>query len=87
MTHLQVDKITCWSLLKPHIPNMATTMSSLRISMEPLDTKYNAVNMSPRCTRVSPGGTWVVLNFMERARKQPGLAPMVQEKNIFQNCR
>lgn len=26
--------------------------------------------------RVSPGGAWVVLNFIERALRQPGLAPL-----------
>ncbi len=37
--------------------------------------KYRASSMSPRWTRVSPGGTWVVLNFIDNARKHPGLAP------------
>ena len=50
-------------------------MSSLSISIEPLDIKYNAVRTSPLCTKVSPGGTCVVLNFMDNALKQPGLAP------------
>lgn len=54
---------------------MATTTSSLRISIEPLEMKYRAVRISPLWTRVSPGGAWVVLNRMARARRQPLLAP------------
>ena len=57
------------------LPKIATTISSLNISIEPLDIKYIAVRTSPLCTSVSPGGTCVVLNFMDKARKQPGLAP------------
>lgn len=48
---------------------MATTKSSLTISMEPLDMKYKEVKTSPLCTNVSPGGAWVVLNFNENALK------------------
>ena len=33
--------------------------------------------MSPRCTSVSPGGTCVVLNFIDNALKHPGLAPVM----------
>ena len=36
--------------------------------------------MSPRCTSVSPGGTCVVLNFIDNALKHPGLAPGIQTK-------
>lgn len=63
-----------WSWLK-YSPRIATTMSSLRISMEPLDKKYSAVRTSPQWTRVSPGGAWVVLNFIAKALRQPLLAP------------
>jgi len=59
------------------LPNMAMTMSSFNISIDPLDTKYRASNISPLWTKVSPGGTWVVLNFIDKALKQPGLAPEI----------
>ena len=42
-------------------------MSSLTISIEPLAIKYRDTMTSPWCTRVSPGGAWVVLNFIDRA--------------------
>lgn len=69
--------------LAPNSPRMATTMSSLRISMEPRDTKYSAVSTSPLWTNVSPGGAWVVLNLMARARRQPLVAP----RNALQSSR
>ena len=47
------------------------TTSSLSISMEPRATKYMASRMSPGCIRVSPGGAWVDLNFIDKALKQP----------------
>ena len=53
---------------------MATTLSSWRISIEPREMKYNEVRMSPRCVMMSPGGAWVVLNFIENVRRQPSLA-------------
>ena len=43
------------------------TMSSLTISIEPLAIKYRDTMTSPWCTKVSPGGAWVVLNFIDRA--------------------
>ena len=68
------------------IPNIAITISSFSISIEPRDTKYKASNMSPLCTKVSPGGTCVVLNLMDKALKQPGLAPEIQQKyKIYTN--
>jgi hypothetical protein len=33
------------------------------------------VRTSPQWTRVSPGGAWVVLNFIAKALRQPLLAP------------
>ena len=57
------------------VPRIAMTMSSFKISMDPRDMKYIASRTSPRCTRVSPGGTCVVLNFIDNALKHPGLAP------------
>lgn len=56
-------------------PKMATTMSSLRISMDPLARKQRAVRTSPPCTSVSPGGAWVVLKRIASARRQPLVAP------------
>lgn len=56
-------------------------MSSLRISIDPLEMKYKAVSTSPLCTRVSPGGTCVVLNFIDRVLRQPGLAPVGGVRN------
>lgn len=50
---------------------MATTTSPLRISIDPRDMKYRAVSTSPAWTSVSPGGAWVVLNFIASARRQP----------------
>ena len=47
--------------------NIAITMSSLRISIEPLEMKNNAVSTSPLWTSVSPGGACVVLNFIDKA--------------------
>lgn len=35
--------------------------------MLPRDIKYREVSTSPRWTRVSPGGAWVVLNFKDNA--------------------
>jgi len=55
---------------------MATTTSPLRISMDPLEMKYSAVRTSPAWTSVSPGGAWVVLNFMARALRQPFVDPL-----------
>lgn len=55
-------------------PRIATTVSSFRISSVPLAMKYRAWRTSPRWTKVSPGGAWVVLNFIERALRQPGEA-------------
>lgn len=46
------------------------TISSLKISIEPLDMKYNELSTSPRCTNVSPGGACVVLNFKDNALKK-----------------
>lgn len=69
------DDWICYLLVLKHSPRIATTMSSLRISMEPRDKKYSAVRTSPQWTRVSPGGAWVVLNFIARALRQPLLAP------------
>lgn len=46
---------------------IATTTSSLIISSEPRAMKYSEVNTSPLWTSVSPGGAWVVLNFIDRA--------------------
>ena len=54
------------------LPNMATTLSSFKISIVPRAMKYNETSTSPRWTSVSPGGAWVVLNLVERARRQPG---------------
>lgn len=45
-------------------------MSSFKISIDPLDIKYKDVSTSPLCTRVSPGGAWVVLNRSDNALKQ-----------------
>lgn len=61
---------------KRNSPRMATTMSSFRISIDPRPRKYKAVSTSPQCTRVSPGGAWVVLKRMANARKHPLLAPL-----------
>lgn len=61
---------------------MATTMSSFRISIDPRARKYKAVSTSPQCTNVSPGGAWVVLNRIAKARKHPLLAPL----NALQSC-
>lgn len=58
-------------------------MSSLRISMDPLEMKYKAESISPLCTKVSPGGTCVVLNFMDNVLRHPGLAPEVTVKVII----
>ena len=69
-------KNTVGHILSDYSPRIARTTSSLRISMEPLEIKYSALNTSPRWMRVSPGGAWVVLNFIERALRQPGLAPL-----------
>ena len=59
-----------------YLPSIAMTTSSLSISIDPLEMKYIASSTSPRWTSVSPGGTCVVLNFMDSALKQPGLAPI-----------
>jgi len=72
-----IEANTCFSW-----PSIARTLSSLRISMDPRDTKYRASRMSPRCTSVSPGGTWVVLNFIDSARRQPGLAPVRHQRFV-----
>lgn len=56
--------------LRVDIPRMAITTSSLRISREPLEMKYIEVRTSPLCTNVSPGGAWVVLNFILNALKE-----------------
>ena len=40
--------------------------------MVPLAMKYMESRMSPGCTNVSPGGACVDLNFIDKARKQPG---------------
>lgn len=45
-------------------------MSSFRISIDPLDMKYNDVITSPLCTKVSPGGACVVLNFNVKALQE-----------------
>lgn len=63
-------------------PRIAITTSSLRISMEPRAIKYKQVRTSPLCTKVSPGGACVVLNFKERALKQPGDAPSKAEQVV-----
>ena len=47
------------------------TMSSLRISIEPLEMKKSAVRTSPLWTSVSPGGACVVLNFIDKALSEP----------------
>lgn len=51
------------------LPKIAITMSSFKISIEPRETKYSDVSTSPRCTNVSPGGAWVVLNRSDKALK------------------
>lgn len=56
-------------------PNIATTTRPLRISIDPLEMKYRAEIWSPACTRVSPGGAWVVLNLMASALRQPLVDP------------
>lgn len=65
----------------PHILRIATTLSSFRISIEPRDMKYKDVRISPRCVMISPGGACVVLNFIEKVRRQPSLAS-VKRKTI-----
>lgn len=65
-----------------NLPKMATTISSLRISIEPLEIKYKAESTSPLCTSVSPGGTCVVLNFIDKVLKHPGLAPTIMSEKI-----
>ena len=65
-----------------NLPKIATTISSLSISIEPRETKYSAVSTSPLWTSVSPGGTCVVLYFIDNARKQPGLAPETNDINF-----
>ena len=67
----------------PFLPRIAMTMSSFNISIDPLDMKYKASRMSPRCTNVSPGGTCVVLNFIDNALKQPGLAPESIDEDVL----
>lgn len=57
-----------------NILKIATTLSSLNISIDPREIKYNAVSISPRCVIMSPGGACVVLIFIENVRKQPSLA-------------
>ena len=52
-----------------YLPNIANTASSFTISMEPREIKYRDTRTSPWWTRVSPGGAWVVLNFMDKALK------------------
>lgn len=64
------------------IPNIAITISSLSISMEPLAMKYKHVRTSPFSNSVSPGGAWVVLNFNDNALKQPGDAPSNAEHDV-----
>lgn len=49
--------------------SIAITISSRRISMEPREIKYKDVRTSPLCTKVSPGGACVVLNFNDKALK------------------
>ena len=56
------------------LPKMARTTSSFTISMEPLEIKYSETRTSPWWTRVSPGGAWVVLNFMDKALKKSNYA-------------
>ena len=51
------------------LPNIANTASSFTISMDPREMKYRDTRTSPWWTRVSPGGAWVVLNFMDKALK------------------
>ncbi len=63
-----------------NILRIATTLSSFNISIEPREMKYNDVNISPRCVMISPGGAWVVLNFIENVRKQPSLASLNAEQ-------
>lgn len=45
---------------------MAITISSFKISTDPLAIKYKAVSTSPLCTNVSPGGACVVRNLIEK---------------------
>ena len=50
-----------------YLPNIANTASSFTISIDPREIKYRETKTSPWWTRVSPGGAWVVLNFMDKA--------------------
>lgn len=50
---------------------MAMTVLSLSISTDPLAMKYIEVRISPGCINVSPGGACVVLNCIDKVRKQP----------------
>ena len=59
--------MTC--VLINFLPKIAITISSLTISIEPRAMKYSETITSPWWTRVSPGGAWVVLNFIESALK------------------
>lgn len=70
---------TIWGSLK-HLPSIAKTTSSLRISMDPLEMKYRSNIRSPAWTMVSPGGAWVVLNLMARALRQPLVDPRHNNK-------
>lgn len=74
---------TRWSYTQKHLPSIATTMSPLRISMDPLEMKYSSDSRSPAWTRVSPGGAWVVLNLMARALRQPLVDPEHNNKYLF----
>ena len=65
------------------LPRMAITMSSLRISIEPREMKCSEVRTSPRWTSVSPGGAWVVLNFIDNALRNEVCAAVNQL--IFQS--
>ena len=66
------------------IPNMAMTISSFNISIEPLAMKYMASRISPGCMSVSPGGACVDLNRIDNVRRQP---VKIQEINLFGSYR
>lgn len=62
-----------------YIPRIATTVSSFSISKVPRAIKKRETRTSPLWTRVSPGGAWVVLNFMDKALKHPGDASVTHD--------
>lgn len=65
---LFMSLILCTTVGPKSLNSPSTTiLPALWISMDPLAMKYNEVSTSPRWTRISPGGAWVVLNLRENA--------------------